>query len=317
MTQQPLAEIFGFPIENNSTNAQRYRINRLCPYNNRVANCTKDKANDPLGICSIFDNAGNTVITCPIRFRENWLIADDAASFFFPPNSKWTSLTEIRLNDKFGRSAGNIDVVLVSYDEGGKVVDFGSLEVQAVYISGNVRRLFEEYMRDPHVYNSTDWTRRQNVPRPDYLSSSRKRLVPQLIYKGGILKSWQKKQAVALHRSFYQTLPKFDEVDPQEADLVWLIYDLVLDETDRQYHLVLYRKVYTMFTPSLNKISNPEVGITLCATMDETTSPSKFRIELKGGEQEMKACQSHPNPIQKCNPSRSVVASVRNTNGAS
>ena len=23
------------------------------------------------------------VITCPVRFRENWLIADDAADFFF------------------------------------------------------------------------------------------------------------------------------------------------------------------------------------------------------------------------------------------
>jgi len=42
-----------------------------------------------------------------------------------------------------GRSAGNIDVVLVSYDNDGKVLDFGALEIQAVYISGNVRDPFE------------------------------------------------------------------------------------------------------------------------------------------------------------------------------
>jgi len=49
----PLSEIFGFPIENDSTKAQRYRKQKLCPFNNKVPNCTKDKANNPLGICSI------------------------------------------------------------------------------------------------------------------------------------------------------------------------------------------------------------------------------------------------------------------------
>jgi len=37
-----------------------------------------------------------------------------------------------------------------------------------------------------------------NYPRPDYLSSSRKRLAPQLIFKGGIINAWGKKTAVAL-----------------------------------------------------------------------------------------------------------------------
>lgn len=62
---------------------------------------------------------------------------------------KWTSLTEVRLNDAMGRPAGNIDVVLVAYDDSGKVVDFGALEIQAVYISGNVREPFEYYYGRP------------------------------------------------------------------------------------------------------------------------------------------------------------------------
>ena len=49
-------------------------------------------------------------------------------------------------------------------------------------------------------YRATDWAvSRKKVPRPDYLSSSRKRLAPQLIFKGGILKTWGRKQAVAVH----------------------------------------------------------------------------------------------------------------------
>jgi len=42
--EHPLAEVFGFPPDNFSKTAERYRINRLCPYNNKVPSCTKDKA---------------------------------------------------------------------------------------------------------------------------------------------------------------------------------------------------------------------------------------------------------------------------------
>jgi hypothetical protein len=70
MPENPLAEVFGFPIDNFSSEANRHRSRRLCPHNNKVPNCTKDKAKGPLGVCSIFDNA-NIAITCPIRFRQN------------------------------------------------------------------------------------------------------------------------------------------------------------------------------------------------------------------------------------------------------
>lgn len=255
-----LAEVFGFPTGNHSPRADRYRQNRLCPYNHRVANCTKDKANDPLGVCSIFDTGRQIAITCPIRFRQDWLITDHAAAFLFPPGTAWTSLTEVRLNDCDGKSAGNIDMVLVAYDERGQVIDFGALEVQAVYISGNIRRPFEVYMRDPARHQAMDWAGQPNYPRPDYLSSSRKRLVPPLLYKGGILQSWGKKQAVALHRGFYETLPPLTPVAPEEAEVAWLVYDLVLDPARNEYNLDLQGTVFTRFGAVLEQIATPRPG---------------------------------------------------------
>ena len=71
-----------------------------------------------------------------------------------------------------------------------------------------------------------DWTQEENYPRPDYLSSSRKRLAPQLIFKGGILDAWNKKSAVALNKGFFDTLPKLHEVPKEQADIAWLIYDV-------------------------------------------------------------------------------------------
>ena len=169
-------------------------------------------------------------------------------------------MTEVRLNDKHRRSAGNIDVVLVSYDDRGRVTDFGALEVQAVYISGNVRRPFAHYMQDPAGRADMDWSRQTYYPRPDYLSSSRKRLAPQLIFKGGILKGWAKKQAVAIDRGFFATLPNLAAVEPGEADIAWLIYALVHDPERSLYRLTRVQTVYTRFEQALARITTADPG---------------------------------------------------------
>jgi hypothetical protein len=273
MFSHPLAEVFGFPTDNLSKEAERYRNTRLCPYNNRVPSCTKDKARDPLGVCSIYE--GNQVaITCPVRFRQNWIIVEDAARFFFAPGTSWTSLQEVRLTDEYNRSAGNIDFVLVAYDSQGQITDFGSLEVQAVYISGNVRRPFEHYMADRSSRKNMVWTATR--VRPDYLSSSRKRLVPQMIYKGGILEAWGKKQAVALHESFYSTLPDLPLVESDQADIAWLIYGLEMNVALNRYKLTYRQTVYTQFSPALTHITTPIPG-----SMDQFISVLQEKLDEK------------------------------------
>jgi hypothetical protein len=258
MPQHPLAEVFGFPTGNFSIEANRHRSKRLCPYNNKVPNCTKDKAKDPLGVCSVFEN-DHPVITCPIRFRQDWLIADAAAAFFFPQDVSWTSLAEVRLPDKYGRSAGNLDIVLVAYDGYGRVINFGALEIQAVYISGNIRNAFAYYMQNPKSRHNMDWEGAY-YPRPDYLSSSRKRLAPQLIYKGGILNQWGKKTAVVVDNSFFSNIPTLAETNPDEADIAWMVYDLILDGHQNRYNLIPCRTVYTAFTSALETITTAEAG---------------------------------------------------------
>lgn len=258
---QPLAEVFGYLVKDQSEKANRHRSGRLCPFNNKVPNCTKDKAKNPLGVCSVFHNEA-PVITCPIRFREEWLITNDAAAFFFGESSTWSSLTEVRLNDANGKSAGNIDVVLVAYDDHGKIIDFGALEIQGVYISGNVRDPFEFYMSDPITHAQMDWSTQPNYPRPDYLSSSRKRLAPQLLYKGGILHSWNKKTAVALNKGFFDTLPRLKTVRKAKADISWLIYDLeaITEDGREKFTLKKIDEIYTEFESSLLSLTTSSPG---------------------------------------------------------
>lgn len=255
--KSPLAEVFGFPLEIESVKAQRYRKQKLCPFNNKVPNCTKDKANNPLGVCSVWHNH-ISVITCPIRFREDWLIIENAANFAFGPKSNWTSLSEIKLTDKNGQSAGNIDFVLVQYNDKGQLIDFVSLEVQGVYISGNLRNPFEAYLNKPS--KDFEWPTGYNYPKPDYLSSSRKRLIPQMLYKGGIFQSWKKKQTVALQKSFFDTLPSLPTTNKSKADIAWFLYDLEYNKDQNQNNLVLVDTIYTEFEPALLRVTTPEPG---------------------------------------------------------
>lgn len=258
---QPLAEVFGHLVKDQTSKANRYRSLRLCPFNNKVPNCTKDKAKNPLGVCSIY-YYDKPVITCPIRFREEWIITGDAASFFFGKEATWSSLTEVRLNDANGKTAGNIDVVLVAYDECGKVYDFGALEIQAVYISGNVRDPFECYMKDPTGNSSMDWSRQPNYPRPDFFSSLCERLVPQLLFKSSIIHSWKKKTVVALSKDFFDTLPPMKRISKDEADISWLVYDLqIVDHCGQErYVLEMVEEVYTQFEASMQSITTPSPG---------------------------------------------------------
>ena len=253
---QPLAEVFGFPINNETARAKRYRENKLCPFNNIVSNCTKNSIEFPLGVCSL-NHKEKPVIICPIRFREDWSIISDAAGFIFDKKATWTHVGEVRLKDKHGKSAGNIDYVLVSYDDKGRVVDFGSLEVQAVYISGNLTGPFTAYLENPS--KGFAWTQAFKFPKPDYLSSSRKRLIPQIIAKGSILKQWKKKQVVALQTSFYKTLPELPEFDKSESDFAFFLYDLVPTKT-KTLELKLQRIVYTKFEKALEQIAKFDAG---------------------------------------------------------
>ena len=149
------------------------------------------------------------------------------------------------------------EVLLVAYDAAGQITDFGALEVQAVYISGNVRRPFEAYIRDSQDFLVNPPQSRE-APRADYLSSSRKRLAPQLIYKGGILHEWGKRSAVALHQAFFETLPPLPEVPPEQAEVAWFLYDLAID--GEQYALKRTRTVYTAFADALAAITRSTAG---------------------------------------------------------
>lgn len=121
--------------------------------------------------------------------------------------------------------------------------------------------MFNRYVADPVNY-AANWadSPSRSVPHPDYLSSSRKRLAPQLLFKGGILHNWGRKMAVAVQRSFFATLPHLERTSLEDGQLAWLVYDLERNTERNQYDLVLSEVVYTRFNEALAAITVPSAG---------------------------------------------------------
>jgi len=256
-SNNPLVEVFGYPTNDFSTEAKRHRQEKLCPFHNKSPRCTKDKRKNPLGACDVH-KGGSAVITCPERFTEGWVIVKDAAEFFFESGDEYRVLREYQMKDAAGEVVGNIDIVLVKVDELGRVADFGAIEVQSVYVTGNMRDPFEHYMEDPESRVGYDW--REHVkeeggyyPSPDW-RSSHKRLFRQLNSKGSIFSDLGKRQAVVIQKEFYDSMPDFTQVDTEDADLVWLVYDLNEDKDSGRYHLSNADKIYTTVDRALDEL---------------------------------------------------------------
>jgi hypothetical protein len=229
-----MAEVFGIRTGDVSPAAWAARATEQCPYT--LTGCSKL----PTGICSI-ESGSEVAITCPKRFREGSIVYRDAAATVFGPGEEYVLLGEVpflRAATTSGRAVGNIDNVLVSVKDG-RPVDWCALEVQAVYFSGQA--IVDEsraYFRDRLPVSP-------GSRRPDYRSSSAKRLLPQLEVKVPVLSRWGKKMVVVIDAAFFRSLPAMTEAnDISNADILWLIYKLEEDGASR-YRLALDRQLLT------------------------------------------------------------------------
>jgi len=75
-----IAEVFGYDVADNSTEAWSARNAKHCKF--RISPCTKASISDPLGICTLAEG-GNAASLCPVRFFEKARIFKDAAKISF------------------------------------------------------------------------------------------------------------------------------------------------------------------------------------------------------------------------------------------
>ena len=201
-----------------------------CPFQQGNVKCSKKG-----GVCSIQtyrpglagqredrigEQSGTPVITCPKRFEQNDIVPRWLGEIVGFQQIFMAQEVPFMRSPSTGRPAGRIDLVLSGNSAASKW--FG-LEIQAVYFSGegmsdDFRLLLHDTEEPPPMPTS--------VRRPDWRSSSAKRLMPQLEVKAPTLRRWGTKLAVAVDVPFFDAVGGASEKashDTNEGDIIWLV----------------------------------------------------------------------------------------------
>ena len=218
-----IGEWFGEPLQT-MTVARRRHLARAalreiappqCPFQRGNPRCNKVG-----GVCSIQAGGSRPVITCPRRFDVGDLLPLWLGEIVGFADIYLAREVPFMRSPSTGRPAGRIDLV-VSGD--GNAASWFGLEVQAVYFSGKGMQADFELLAqnaDPEPPPPTE------LRRPDWRSSSAKRLMPQLQVKCPTLRRWGTKLAVAVDTPFFQAIggPSANPShDLNDGDIVWLV----------------------------------------------------------------------------------------------
>ena len=288
-----IAEWYGRPLRSLSS-AERVkhadaalgesdRPTPACPFQEGRPKCSKEG-----GVCSIqqYEEApegqlgpsvGGPVIVCPKRFDDSHLLVEWLGEIV---GFDWSDIRLAREvpfmeSTSTGKSAGKVDLVVAR--TAGDHLNWYGLEIQAVYFSGSgMTAEFEAIRADS-----------EGVPfpianrRPDWRSSSAKRLMPQLEVKVPTMRRWHSKMAVAVDRPFFEVIGGQSDAptkDLDDGDIIWLVPELTLDE-EGPYRLRRgHWEVLTLEASSKRLLA----ARTVSRSQFESVLKSKLRAPLSG-----------------------------------
>lgn len=235
-TDYAIAEWFGMPFTRLSV-SMRQSYARAALRQTRAPPCPFQRGSPPCskrgGVCSIRSGDAPPVIVCPRRFDADDLLPQWLARIVGYPDIYLASEVPFMRSPATGRAAGRIDVVLAS---DGDASEWLGLEVQAVYFSGGGMPADFEMLLTNADSEPPPPTKRR---RPDWRSSSAKRLMPQLEVKVPLLRQWGKKLAVAVDRPFFEAIggpSAKPSQDVNDGDIVWLIPEVTADYGLAEFH---------------------------------------------------------------------------------
>ncbi|SRR5579864_787522 len=204
-----IAELFGYSPDDQSPEAKKARRFSKCPFIG--ATCTKKLSDGTIsGVCTLKPVTSGPVICCPVRLYANdYQVLKDVAVQSFGPGidliigadagrqnikkrhkpciavfgKRWGK--ELRLPSRAKNAGGSrgayfVDWILAHVDAAGKLIGFVAIEVQSIDTTGNYQAERRAYLKKGSFSGkSTAGLNWENV---------NKRILPQIIYKGHVLR---------------------------------------------------------------------------------------------------------------------------------
>jgi hypothetical protein len=196
------AEIFGYPIDDRTEEAQRIRARHWCPFVNQVCNKKSRLIDYPFGVCSA-EHQGRINTLCPRRFEERGSIEgiprvlEDLALHYFGTFNNVIPFPEVKLP-----KIGSIDYVLVKHKPmKAEVEDFVAVEFQADSTTGT----------GGLVQGIRDFLAGQSIEERSYRFGMNtydtiKRSITQLLNKGIVYEAWGMKGYWVIQEYIYANL---------------------------------------------------------------------------------------------------------------
>jgi hypothetical protein len=230
------SEIFGYPATNTSSKANEVRAKHWCPFVNKICYKQSRLIDYPFGVCTAHVN-GNEVALCPRRFLDGHTIFTDIAQHHFKTINDILVFPETRLED-----IGSFDFVMVKHKPmSAEIEDFVAVEFQTGQTTGTGQL----------VKGLTDFLAGESLVYKTYafglnLYDIWKRTFTQILNKGVIMESWQKKIIYWVVQEpvykYFETRYSLQKLayQPQHST-VFALYDLKPEKL--KFDLVASRKI--------------------------------------------------------------------------
>lgn len=254
-------EFFGYPAKDKSAEANAFRNEELCPFVD--GKCIKriqlDDTRRISGVCSIKPVQSGPVVTCPHRmYGGDYVILRHVSEMAFGMplqlisgdkvneqarvgeaiavfGHRWGK--ELRLPKRKGKGSYFVDWILARLSAENELMDFTAVEVQTIDTTGNYREEFRCLSEGKQFEGS-------NSASPNW-ENVNKRILPQIIYKGHVLRREPKCSKGLFFVSptpVYQRIRErlggeLGSIHPSSGSLTFIHYSLGETESNGQYKL--------------------------------------------------------------------------------
>ena len=196
------AEVFGYPLMNRSSEAERIRRRHQCPFQDRTCDKKSRLIDFPFGVCSV-EHRGKIKAICPRRFEERGetqgisLVLENIAFHYFGAIDNTVVFPKVSLTN-----VGVIDYVIVKHKPMlPEIDDFVSVEFQSDSTTST----------GALVQGLQDFVDGRDVMQESYrfginTYDSIKRAITQLMNKGIVYESWNTKCYWVIQEYIYRNI---------------------------------------------------------------------------------------------------------------
>jgi len=188
------SEIFGFPIDDNSSQARDVRQRFFCPFMNRKCDKKSRLISYPFGVCSVKWNQG-VIALCPRRFLQREIVFKDVADNYFRDRHNLVVFSEVGLS-----GVGSFDYVMVRHRPlSSEIDDFVIIEFQTgqTTSTGALVSALKDFV-DNHDIAGRSYSFGLNQ------YDIWKRTFTQILNKGIVLEHWGQKVYWVVQEPIYQ-----------------------------------------------------------------------------------------------------------------